>query len=270
MADQPSKFAPAVDLVPVAAVLPEERADAGAMLIMRDGSFRLIVRVGAVNFDMKSPPEQAGITYAFGSLVNSLDVESPIQIVAHSKRLDVDAYSRQYASRLANERTPSQIRRLIQAHVEHFEEHVKTNNLLQREFYIVLPWKGVSGPMVPGFTDNIPLAPLFKRVFANIEKKASQHHPSDQDISIARQQLELRAEQIAERMSQMGIWAERLNEEGVRKLLYELYNPSLAERQSAPLGDYEGRLMPGFSAERAPQGRRAITDNRVLEPPTFD
>src|ERR1039458_10131240 len=138
MSNSSSSFGPSVDLVPVGAVLPEERPGDGAMLVMKNGSFRMIIHCGAVNFDMKSPPEQAAITYAFGALVNSLAVDNPLQIVAHSKRLDVDAYARQYAGRLSSENTPPQIRRLIRAHTEHFEEHVKQNNLLQREFYVVL------------------------------------------------------------------------------------------------------------------------------------
>jgi hypothetical protein len=249
-------------------MLPEEREGEGALLIMRNGAFRMVLRCGAINFDMKSPAEQAGITYAFGALVNTLDVNGPIEIVAHSKRLDVDAYARQFSARLASERTPPQIRRLIQAHVEHFEQHVKQNNLLQREFYIVLPWKGVAGPITKRFTDDLPLAPLFKRIFANIEKSADPIEPSDFDISTARQQLDLRAEQIEGRLQDMGIWCERLNEEGLRQLLYELYNPRLAERQGAPTGDFENRLIPGFSAERlSPRSR--LGEGYENEPPEF-
>lgn len=250
---QVASFAPSVDLVPVASVLPEEGPGAGALLVMKSGSFRMLLRCGAVNFDMKSAAEQAALTYAFGSLVNSLEVSVPIEIVAHSKRLDVDAYSRQYNSRLASERTPPQIRRLIRAHVEHFESHVKQHNLLQREFYIALPFKGVKGPRTKSFSDSVPLAPLIKRVFSDIERKAVHFEPTDLDIMTARQQLDLHADQIQGHLDQMGIWSERLDEDDVRKLLYELYNPSLAERQSAPVGDYEGRLIPGFSAERPPQ-----------------
>jgi hypothetical protein len=146
---------------------------------------------------------------------------------------------------------------------------VKQNNLLQREFDVVLPWKGTSGPITKRFSDDIPLAPLFKRVFANIQKSAERDEPSNLDIATARQQLDLRAEQLGGRLAEMGIWSERLNEDGLHKLLYELYNPRLAERQGAPTGNYEGRLIPGFSAERPPQPRRSIEGNREIEPPQF-
>jgi hypothetical protein len=270
MADNiPTNFAPSVELVPVVAALPEERENAGSVIIMRDGSFRQIIRTGAVNLAMKSPPEQAGIAYGFGSLVNSLDVDNPLQIVAHSKRLDVEAYARQFDARLNNERTPPQIRRLIEAHIMHFEEHVKSNNLLQREFYVVVNWKGSSGPLKRGFTDDIPLAPLFKRVFANIEKRTLQHQPSDQEIAVARQQLDLRCELIEGRLQSMGIWTRRLNEEDIHKLLYEYYHPTLAERQGAPSSANIGRVVQGFSTNVRPPGRRSINDGRELEPPSF-
>jgi hypothetical protein len=265
----PQKFAPSADLVPVRSVLPEHRPESGSIIIMRDGSYRMIIRTGAINFDMKSPIEQSGITYAFGAMVDGLDVDFPIQVVSHSKRLDIEAYIRQFEPRLMNERTPAPIRRLIQAHKGHFEDQVKTNNLLQRELYIVIPWKSTTGPLTRSFTDEIPFAALFKMVMKTTEARLTQHTPTDLDISTARQQLDLRADQITDRMMQMGIWSIRLDEEGVRRLLYELYHPALAERQKNPGSDSGGSFVGGFSSEGMPARRRRLSDDHILEPPKF-
>jgi hypothetical protein len=269
MVDQPSRFGASSELVPVRAVLPAQRPEAGAVLVMRDGSFRMIIRSGAVNFDMKSPAEQGGLTFAFGELVNSLEVDFPLQIVSHSKLLDIDAYVRQYEQRLANERTPPQIRRLIQAHKEHFENQVKTNKLLQREIYVVVPWKGTDGPVEKSITDDIPFAGLLKVVTRNLERKLTQRAPTDLEIATARQQLELRSDQVLERLEQMGIWGRRLDEDEVRRLLYSLYHPSLSERQADPGYDTGGQLFGGFSAESLPEPRRRLTDGAPIEPPKF-
>lgn len=271
MSKETRSYGSAKTLVPVFSLIPEKAPEMGAVLIMKDGSYRMIIRTGAVNFDMKSGREQGGLTYAFGALVNSLEVDFPIEIISRSKMLDIDAYVRQYEPRLQNDRTPAAIRRMIADHKQHFEQTVKTNKLLQRELYIAVPWKGVQGPLSKSFADEVPLAPLFKAVSRKAEEKMmADHKPSDLDISTARQQLEVRTDRVIGRMTQMGIWARRLSEEDVRRLLYSIYHPSLAERQSDPGLDTGGSLLGGFSAQGLPQQQRRISDGHPLDPPSFD
>lgn len=270
MSSDTRSYGSSKNLVPVHALIPEKAPGMGAILVMKDGSFRMILRTGAVNFDMKNLNEQGGLTYAFGMLVNSLDVDFPIEITSRSKLLDVDAYMLQFESRLQNERTPEPIRRLIQDHKSHFEQTVKTNKLLQRELYVAIPWKGTRGPLSPSFADEIPLAPIFKAVTKRIEEqKLAQFKPSDLDITTARQQLEIRSDQIIARLAQMSIWARRLSEDEVRKLLYSLFHPSLSARQADPGRDTGGTLLGGFSAEGLPQAPRRLSDGRPLDPPSF-
>lgn len=265
----PKKFSPSPELVPVKVVLPEHKPDTGALLIMRDGSFRVVCRTGSVNFDMKAPLEQAAITYAFGSLVNTLTPDFQIQIVSHSKRLDVDAYLRQFDQRLMSNRTPPQIRHLIQSHREHFETQVKQSNLLTREIYLVIPFKSLETPYQRGLSDEIPLFSIFKALSRGVEKKLMVHEPTDLEITTARQQLELRTGRIAARLADAGIYCQPLNEDEIKKLLYEFYNPSLAELQRDPGTDADGSLLSGFSAESLPTQRTRVSDGRPLEAPNF-
>jgi hypothetical protein len=255
-------FASTKSLVPVHSIIPEQRPGTGAILVMRDGSFRMIIRSGAVNFDMKSQAERGGLTFAFGAMVNSLEVEFPIEIVSHSKMLDIDAYVRQFEPHLQNDRTPDAIRRLISEHKQHFETTVKSNKLLQREIYIAVPWKGVRGPVSRGVLDEVPLAPVFKALSRKAESMAVENEPpSDLEIATARQQLEIRSDQIVLRLSQMGIIGRRLGEDDVRRLLYGLFNPSLAERQKQPGRDADG-MIHGYSSEgqMAPKRRPSLPD----------
>lgn len=269
MADS-KEFASSKTLVPVHSVIPEQRPGSGSILIMRDGSFRMIIRSGAVNFDMKSQTEQGGLTFAFGAMINSLEVDFPIEIVSHSKQLDIDAYVRQFEARLQNDRTPDAIRKMIDHHCRHFEGTVKQNKLLQRELYVVVPWKGVNGPISRGVIDEVPLAPIFKA----ISRKASalqieNDPPSDLEIATARQQLDMRSEQIIMRLGQMGLEGRRLDEDEVRLLLYGIFHPSLAERQSTP-GRDTGGMIHGYSSETVSPGtRRQLRAVRDPERPTF-
>lgn len=266
---EPKKFSPSPELVPVKAVLPEHRPGSGALLLMRDGSFRVVCRTGSVNFDMKAPLEQASITYAFGSMVNTLTPDFQLQIVSHSKRLDVDAYLRQFDQRLMSNRTPPQIRQLIQSHREHFETQVKQSNLLTREIYVVIPYKSLEKPYQRNVSDEIPLFGLFKALSRGVEKKLMVHDPTDLEITTARQQLELRTGRVADRLADAGIYCHPLDENEVKRLLYEFYNPSLAELQRDPGTDADGSLLSGFSAESLPTPRTRVSDGRPMEAPNF-
>lgn len=236
------------DLVPIRAVLHEQNEGGGAVLLMKDGSFRMIIRSGSVNFDMKNPHEQRGLTHAFGALVNSLEVDFPIEIVSRSKTINVDDYTKQFEHRIINEHTPQAVKELIQSHIQHFKSQIKTNKIMQRELYIVVPWKGVRGPISKGAGDEIPFASLFKSFSRKVERAAVDYKPTDLEITTAKQQLDIRSSQVMARLSQMGVWSYRLGEREIKRLFYSLYHPSLSDRQREPGEDSAGLLPGGFSS----------------------
>ncbi len=58
------------------------------IIIMKDGSARIVLRVEAVNFALKSEPEQDAIIYSFQHFLNSL--QFPIQILVRSLKVDIE------------------------------------------------------------------------------------------------------------------------------------------------------------------------------------
>jgi len=58
------------------------------IVIMKDGSARIVLRVEAVNFALKSEPEQDAIIYSFQHFLNSL--QFPIQILVRSLKVDIE------------------------------------------------------------------------------------------------------------------------------------------------------------------------------------
>lgn len=245
-----------VDLVPVWKVLPEVGENTGAILIMRDGSYRMLLRVGSVNFDMKSPTEQDGITFAFGEMLNSLSPDFPIQIVCHTKNLDTESYMRQFDRRRRDPDVPPQVRALIEDHVSHFSNQVTSRNLLQREFYVVIPHNTAPDPVGERNSDAIPMMGLFKAIFGAAESRFL-GTPEEGDLDEARQQLDLRAHQIESYLGRIDIPTRRLDEREVRTLLYEFFNPDLATRQKLR-GPSQGEgLFPRMRLEGpAPEARR--------------
>lgn len=60
------------------------------MLVMKDGSSRMVLRVHALNFNLKSIEEQDAILMSYQRFLNALNF--PIQIIVRSLRVDIEAY----------------------------------------------------------------------------------------------------------------------------------------------------------------------------------
>jgi fatty acid desaturase len=58
------------------------------IIIMKDGSSRLIMRCSTINFLLKNNDEQDSIIISYQRFLNSLDF--PIQILVRSKKLDIE------------------------------------------------------------------------------------------------------------------------------------------------------------------------------------
>ncbi len=241
------------DLVPFLRVESGTK-EQGAMIIMKDGSFRLILKARAINFDMKDEFEKDSILESWGVMLNALPPDFPLQIVCYSKKLDAEAYFRQFDQQLNNQNVERYIKELILDHKRHFSRQILSQRLLQREFYIVVPFKGVPDPVGERMTDNIPAAGLFKALFHNAERRAI-IEPDELEVGIARQQLDMRAYQIQRGLEAMGLSAERLGEGEIVQLFYELFHPGLSERQKAQRTTY--RIMPA-AMPSASNRRRAL------------
>ena len=256
------RYKPAANIVPIQEIVDEMNPDEGAVVVMRDGSFRQILRAGTVNFEMKSPTEREGIMQAFGELVDSLSPNNPIQIVSHAKQLDTEAYVQQFAASLANERTPAAVRGYAKAHIEHYEQSVKARNLLQREIYVVINYRESGGPVTESMSTYMPFGRLFAELPKVLSKKAATNVTvTDKQIAVARRELLLRCDEIGGRLLQMGVWSFPLDAAQIKKLLYEIYHPGLSQIHRNPNLDDDG--FAGFPAAgpvtpRAPFGGAAL------------
>ena len=60
------------------------------VMIMKDGSARVIMKCSTINFLLKSSEEQDSIIISFQRFLNALDF--PVQIMIRSSKLDIDGY----------------------------------------------------------------------------------------------------------------------------------------------------------------------------------
>jgi type IV secretory pathway VirB4 component len=60
------------------------------VVIMKDGSSRMVLKVHALNFNLKSIEEQDAILMSYQRFLNSLNF--PIQIIVRSLKVDIESY----------------------------------------------------------------------------------------------------------------------------------------------------------------------------------
>ena len=110
------------------------------IIILKDGSCCLVLATTAINFGLLSEKEQEATIYAYAGLLNSLNFT--VQVVVRSARKDISSYLG-----LLEERQNKETRKLIKEHIVKYrqfvQETVQKNNVLDKQFYVVIPMNGL-------------------------------------------------------------------------------------------------------------------------------
>jgi type IV secretory pathway VirB4 component len=183
------------------------------VLLLKDGSLRAVVKVSAVNFELRSSDEQAAILQQFGSFLNSIDF--PIQMVVHSRRYDISAYLA--TVRAASEQLTNELLK-VQAgeYIRFVAELSDLANIMQKNFYVVLPLAvtptSESKGFFAGFKDAFKKTPTVQGI------------PPEQ-LASYKMQLQQRADLIIGGLSGMGLKGAMLEQDELVALFNDVYNP---------------------------------------------
>ena len=186
------------------------------VVILKNGSLRLILKVNSVNFDLKSSDEQIAIVKAFQNFLNSLDF--PLQIVVHSRQLDIKNYlakTQELVDQLDNELLKIQgieYLRFIRGLTE-------LANIMSKSFYIIVPLYITEAASKKGLLENI------KSAFGSAAQKIKSLE--EQDFNLYKSQIEQRAEIITEGLRGMGLNSTTLEKEELVSMFYKLYNANI-------------------------------------------
>lgn len=189
------------------------------VLVLKDGSLRAVVKVSAINFELRSSDEQQAILQQFASFLNSVDF--PIQMIVHSRRFDISEYLgtiRTVSEQLTNELLK------IQAgeYIRFVAELSDLANIMQKNFYVALPLTVVAPSESKGILGG------FKDLF---KKSPAGQTLSPERLATYKMQLQQRADLIIGGLSGMGLTGEMLGQDGLMKLFNEVYNPVVPASQ---------------------------------------
>jgi len=192
------------DHVPIAGVR-------NGIIIMKDGSFRLVLNISPINFSLKSEQEQNAIIFKYQSFLNSLHF--PIQITMQSKKLDLTPYLQRMKKIAAN-----QTNELLQVQTEDYisfvGELINIANIMSKSFFLAISFIPLTAPKL-SFLDKL----TGQGLSGNVLKI------SDADFTAHSQELLERGNTIASNLGSMGLRVRQLSTQEILEMFYNLYNP---------------------------------------------
>lgn len=198
------------------------------VVILNDGTLRMLVMASSVNIALKSADEQAGILMQFQSFLNSLEFST--QIFIQSRRLDIRPYLTLLEGRLQAEMND-----LLKIQIREYMGFIKTiaqsTNIMSKLFIIVVPY---APPQSVTATEGKKGGGFLGGIFGKKQVvKSALSQDAMSAFEEARSQLEQRVGIISQGLSRTGVRVVSLGTEELTELYYHLFNPGEAEKQIA-------------------------------------
>ena len=163
------------------------------ILILPDNQYRAVLSISAINFELKSEAEQDVLIDTYQSFLNSLACS--LQIVVRIRELDMDKYLDDFKAKQKDE-TEEVYKEQIKNYTEFVQSLIKSNKILARHFYVVIPYDEKSG-----------------------------------DFDVIKEQLNLNMDIVGKGLSRMGMQSRQLSSLEILDLFYSFYSPGQAKRQ---------------------------------------
>ena len=164
------------------------------LLLLKNGAAAMVIQTSAVNFGLLSEPEQDAIIYTYAGLLNSLTF--PIQILIRSQRKDISHYLdllKQQQLRVA-----SPVHRLqIDKYRRFVESLVKEGNILDKKFYIVIPFSALELGIATTTKTSLN--------FFKSKKTSALPFPKDYIIQRAKTNLEPKRDHLIHQLNRIGL-----------------------------------------------------------------
>ena len=189
---------------------------------MKDGSSRMILKIHAMNFNLKSTEEQDAILISYQRFLNSLNF--PIQIVVRSVKVDIEAYINRLKN-LALKQPNALLQEQTYKYVDFLTNLVDLAQIMKKEFYIIVPNDMENNESVR----KVGMFGIFSSFW-----NALRQEESAADIRMNRIRTNRlkkanfeRASTVKMSLEAIGLKAEILEKEDLIKLIYNYYNPRL-------------------------------------------
>ncbi len=194
------------------------------IVIMNDGSYRAVVMVKSINFDLMSPQEQESTEYAYQGFLNSLYF--PVQIFVRSQKVDLQPYIEKL-DKIRTEHDNMLLALLMDDYIGYIDQLAVQTNIMDKKFYITVPYEPLATP-----DKAIAQSKNFFTGFMGLFNKTESHIVINEvDLSKAKDELRNRIQAVLGGLQQCGIQGLPLDTQELIELYYDTYNPDTATRQ---------------------------------------
>lgn len=194
------------------------------IVIMNDGTYRAVVMVKSINFDLMSPQEQESTEYGYQGFLNSLYF--PIQIFIRSQKVDLQPYIEKL-DRIRTEHDNMLLALLMDDYIGYIDQLAMQTNIMDKKFYVVIPFFPVATPD-KALAQSKNFFSGFIELFSKTENHVVINEP---DLIKAKDELRNRVQAVLGGLQQCGIQGLPLDTQELIELYYDTYNPDTATRQ---------------------------------------
>lgn len=183
------------------------------VIILKSGSLRSILAVSSINFELKSSDEQDAIINQYQEFLNSVDF--PLQILISSRKLNMENYLSYLTEQ--EKKQPNELLRLQISEYRNFiGQLLVTTNIMEKNFYIVVPFSPIESKEKGFFTN-----------FGNLLNPKQNIIEKRENLETYRNQLLQRVDHIIAGLAGIGLRIVPLKTQELIELLFTSYNPAI-------------------------------------------
>lgn len=186
------------------------------VVLMKDGSMKIILMASSINIALKSYEEQESIVLQFQNFLNSLDFS--VQIFIQSRKYDIRPYIA-----ILEERERQQLNDLMKIQMREYitfiQNFTDATNIMTKNFFIVIPYQS-----------SILQKRGVKGIFPKKKSAREEKTQSVEDFEANKSQLEQRGYVVQQGMIRSGVRTVQLGTEEVIELYYRMFNPGEQEK----------------------------------------
>ncbi|MEK7460065.1 MAG: hypothetical protein AAB628_00750 [Patescibacteria group bacterium] len=195
------------------------------IVILKDGTMRLVLMASSVNLALKSNDEQIAIIMQFQNFLNTLEFST--QIFIQSRRLDIRPYLK-----LLEERLQTEMNDLLKIQTREYMGFVKTvaesTNIMNKMFLVIVPYSPPKSVVAEASQASGLSALLGKKKVETVPVLSKEIMEAFEE---AKSQLEQRAGIVKQGLARTGVRVIPLGTEELIELYHHLFNPEESEGQ---------------------------------------
>ncbi|TSC80304.1 MAG: hypothetical protein G01um101429_154 [Parcubacteria group bacterium Gr01-1014_29] len=202
------------------------------VLLLKDGSLRVVLIASSINFALKSQEEQDAIIFQYQNYLNSLDFS--VEAFVQSRHLNIEPYLEVLRERLGREFNEL-MKIQITEYIDFVKSFVESSHIMAKGFYVVVPFTPLRLPRQASIQRSVlKFLPDLSGRTKKQAKEMREHGVTQERFEEYKTQLFQRVEVTRQGLGRLGVRIVPLNTEELIELFYSLYNPGEIEKGKIP------------------------------------